>query len=87
MVTGFYDRRQKNWPNFYEALEKLFKRQIGVVLQHRRSSDPDLQLEIKAKRSHHESMRRHLISPEYPDFDIPDLMDQAFKVDDQRYVE
>lgn len=75
MIIGYYDRRPTSTPNFYDVLERLFKRQIGVVLQHQRSSVPDLQLGVKGKRSHSEPMQRHFISPEYPGFEVPDLIE------------
>lgn len=75
MVIGIYDRRQSGWPNFYEVLNNLFKKQIGIVLQDQQKLGLNLQLEIKAKQSHVEPMRKLPITPFYPLLKVPTLFE------------
>lgn len=71
---GTYDRRNPA-PDFHSAFEKLNQRQIGIVLQHQKPALGKFVLDLYAKKSHDEPMQKHLTSPIYPDFEVPELIE------------
>lgn len=76
-ITLMYsDLRRKDFLSFYDVVVPIVKRQIGFVRQHK--NEQDYQQIVVMKNDHNESYREMRISPEYPDTELPNLLDITF---------
>jgi hypothetical protein len=69
----FDDLSVPNSRSSYEIALPLIRRQMGIVLQHKR--DPKLVRYICTKRSHEEPYSTFCLVPEYPSIEVPPLLD------------
>lgn len=71
MTINYYDFRSTDFPNFSTVAIELFRKQIGILLQHR---DGEIQYEIRTKKSHVEGFKRYYVTPNYPEIQVPPLL-------------
>lgn len=69
---NFVDLRITHKPNVCLVKLELLRRQIGVLLQLKRSK---IEFPVIVKESHDKSYEEKLVTPVYPPFDVPDLME------------
>lgn len=67
----FYDLRNDESSKILDAELELFKRQAGIILNHKR--EENVELKIIAKKSHDKSYEEFCVKPEYPSMDVPPL--------------
>lgn len=67
--------RSQDFPNLVDIHMTLFRKQIGILLQHKRSKPGGIHQETCAKRSHSESFERSYESPIYPEILVPSLIE------------
>lgn len=65
----FFDYRKDDFKNYYDLIERLICRQMGVLLKHK--SEPGLTRKIITKKSHDTSYQKYQVKPEYPSIEIP----------------
>lgn len=93
-TLDYWDLRRSDLPDIFETSKTFFQRQIGIILQHQRRPNEDIQYEIYAKRNLHEGYRKHFVSPVYPPLGtvvVPPLLnlldrDQYPELDPVRYA-
>lgn len=67
--------RCADFPNFYEIQMTLFRKQIGILLQHKRTKPGGIHQEVCTKKSHDEPYEQFFESPTYPEVQVPPLME------------
>jgi hypothetical protein len=73
-TTVFYDYRRNDWPQIFDVMIQMFRRSIGVILQHR-SVHEHIIYDIYAKRSIREGHCHHTVRPIYPLIQVPPLIE------------
>lgn len=77
----YYDMRCADFPNYHEIQMTFFKKQIGILFQHKRSKPGGIYQEIWSKRSHDECYEQFYESPTYPEVQVPPLIEFLNKQD------
>lgn len=70
----YYDLRAKT-PDSVAIRKKVFQKQIGIVLWHKRSKPGGIHYEIGVCYGHKKPFQQDYVSPEFPKVPIPDLME------------
>lgn len=79
----YFDFRSKDFKNYFDLIERLICRQMGVLLKHK--NDPELERKVVIKKSHDDKYGMYAIKPEYPDdFDLPPLLKLLFDKNDEK---
>jgi hypothetical protein len=68
----YYDLRLKDCPNLFTVASELFRKQIGILLQHKNEK---ICYEICTKKKHSESYQQFRVDPIYPNERVPPLLE------------
>lgn len=74
ITTLYFDYSKDDFKNYFDLIERLVCRQMGVLLKHK--NEPDLTRTIITKKSHDEKHQQYQVKPEYPIIDIPENLNQ-----------
>jgi hypothetical protein len=72
LAIVFFDMSNSDFPNICEPTLELFRRQIGVLLQHKAKRKG---YEICSKKSHEESYEQFKVNPIIPRIEVPTLIE------------
>lgn len=75
LTLAYYDMRSEDFPDYFQITTDLFKKQIGILFHHKRSKPGGIHYETCTKTSHDESYDQLYVSPIYPEFEVPSLID------------
>lgn len=77
LALTYYDFKRDEWPTVGKVMDHIYERQIGIILKHIvvGRSQASLTREIYTKRSHNEGYKKFLVTPNFPDCEIPDLIE------------
>lgn len=77
----FFDFRKSDFKNYYELIERLVLRQMGVLLKHK--NDRNLKRKIVTKMSQNQNYRDFFVTPEYPTIQVPPLIELLYGENDE----
>jgi hypothetical protein len=75
----YYDLREKDFPDLYECAMDMFRKQVGVLLQHQRTKRN--RFEVLTKKSHDSGYQMYPQPPYYPKDEVPSLLEFLNRAD------
>lgn len=75
MTLLYYDLRFTGFPDLSPVRKELFRKNIGIVLKHRKSKPGGIHYEVYVKETHEEMFKQEYVSPNYPETELPPLME------------
>lgn len=89
--STYHDFRKSDFPNVHNTLMDLFSKQIGILLKHKLPNrQKGIEIKVCTKSSHSERYQLHLVSPIYPNVQLPELLklfnrEECQELDDVRF--
>lgn len=75
MTLHYYDLRFAGFPDLSSIRKESFRKNIGIVLKHRKSKPGGIHYEVYVKETHEEYFKQDYVSPIYPEMELPPLME------------
>jgi hypothetical protein len=70
----YVDLRVKDFPNLYDVTMELFRKQMGILLQHKKALGR-IRYQVCTKKTHEESYKKYIEPPQYPRDELPPLLE------------
>lgn len=71
VTLDYYDLRSQG-TNMFDAVNQMFQKQIGILLQHKKEK---IWYEIWAKKNHQTGYQKFHVEPKYPKDEVPSLLE------------